>query len=146
MDKIHIKLDNLKTTQSFAQKLAKLLPIGTVIAMKGDLGTGKTTFSQAFGKGLGIKDDIGSPTFKLVSEYNGKDFRLYHIDCYRLENDKDFFNIGGEDYLDPTDGITIIEWADKLEKVLPMNCIHMEFKRIKDEPEKRELFITGLEL
>lgn len=145
MDKIHMTLKNVNMTQMFAQKMAALLPVGTVIAMTGELGSGKTTFSQAFGKGLGVKDDIGSPTFKLVSEYKGSHIRFYHIDCYRMENEKDFFNIGGENYLDPSDGITIIEWADKLEKALPLNCIQMEFKRIKDEPEKRELYITGLE-
>ncbi len=138
-------LENLRSTQSFAQKLAALLPSGTVIALTGDLGSGKTTFSQAFGKGLGVNDDIGSPTFKLVSEYNGSDIRLYHIDCYRLEHEKDFLNIGGENYLDPTDGITLIEWADKIEKLLPMDCIRMNFGRLQNEPDKRDLIIEGLE-
>ncbi len=81
----------------------------------------------------------------MVSEYNGSDIRLYHIDCYRLEHEKDFLNIGGENYLDPTDGITLIEWADKIEKLLPMDCIRMNFGRLQNEPDKRDLIIEGLE-
>ena len=145
MKKIHMTLENLKATQTFAQKLAALLPVGTVIALIGELGSGKTTFSQAFGLGLGIQDQIGSPTFKLASEYTGSDIKMYHIDCYRLEHEKDFLNIGGENYLDPADGITLIEWAEKIEKILPTNCIQMNFNRMKSEPDKRDLIITGLE-
>ncbi len=144
MSIINVNLNSVNSTQSFAQKLASLLSAGTVIAMTGDLGTGKTTFTQGFAKGLGVQSDVGSPTFKLVSEYEGADLKLYHIDCYRLNNETEFMNIGGENYLDPVEGITIIEWSEKIAKVLPGNCIKLHFKRVKDSENKRELTIKGL--
>lgn len=144
MSIINVNLNSVNSTQSFAQKLASLLSAGTVIAMKGELGTGKTTFTQGFAKGLGVQSIVGSPTFKLVSEYEGADLMLYHIDCFRLKNETEFMNIGGENYLDPVDGITIIEWSENIENVLPDNCIKLHFKRVKDSENKRELTIEGL--
>ena len=93
-----IVFNSFKETQSFAADFAKTIPPGTVIGLLGNLGTGKTTFSQGFANGLGIKDKVISPTFKLVSEYNS-DPPLYHIDCYRLDSSFDFLNIGGEEFI-----------------------------------------------
>lgn len=144
MSIINVNLNSVNSTQSFAQKLASLLSAGTVIAMTGDLGTGKTTFTQGFAKGLGVQGNVGSPTFKLISEYEGADLMLYHIDCYRLKNESEFMNIGGENYLDPVDGITIIEWSENIANVLPDNCIKLHFERVKGSEDKRELTIEGL--
>ena len=72
-------------TQSIAANLANSLPLGVVIALIGNLGSGKTTFTQGFAKGLGISEHVGSPTFKLVSEYDGQKGKLIHVDAYRLE-------------------------------------------------------------
>lgn len=114
-----------------------------VIAMTGELGSGKTTFTQGFAQGMGIKDNVGSPTFKLVSEYQGEHLLLNHVDCYRLENEKDFFNIGGEMYLEPDNSITIIEWSEKIAKVVPCDAIKIDFKRIPEKPYGRTLVIEG---
>jgi len=114
-----------------------------VIAMTGDLGSGKTTFTQGFARGMGIKDNVGSPTFKLVSEYKGEHLLLNHVDCYRLENEKDFFNIGGEKYLEPDGAITIIEWSEKITNVIPWDAIIIDFKRIPEKPDVRILMIEG---
>jgi len=94
-------------TKSFASNYANQIPNGKILALIGNLGTGKTTFSQGFALGLGINESIISPTFKLVSEYHGQR-TLNHIDCYRLESSIDFLNIGGENFLNSSDGITII--------------------------------------
>ena len=83
-------------TQKFGQNLAPRIPDKSVIALIGELGTGKTTFTQGFAKGIGIEDHVISPTFKLVSEYNCNDQILYHIDCYRLNTPEEFLNIDGE--------------------------------------------------
>ena len=131
-------------TQSFAADFAKTVPLGTVIGLIGDLGTGKTTFSQGFAKGLGIKDKVISPTFKLVSEYEGKN-PFYHIDCYRLESSFDFLNIGGEEYLVSDDGVTLIEWADIIGELLPEDTVRIRFSRIQDHPESRQIEIKGFE-
>ena len=98
-------------TKSFARSYANQIPNGKVLALIGNLGAGKTTFSQGFALGLGVDDPIISPTFKLVSEYHGERI-LNHIDCYRLDSSRDFLNIGGENFLNCEDGVTIIEWAD----------------------------------
>ena len=86
-----------KETKVFASKLAQEIPNGTVIALIGNLGTGKTTFSQGFAYGIGIDQSVISPTFKLVSEYEGER-TLNHIDCYRLNSAQDFLNIGAVSY------------------------------------------------
>ena len=98
-------------TKEFASQLAKKVPDGKIIALIGNLGTGKTTLSQGFALGMNIDESVISPTFKLVSEYYG-DRTLNHIDCYRLESSSDFLNIGGENLINCEDGVTLIEWAD----------------------------------
>ena len=82
-------------TYYLARKFAQSISKGNVIALIGNLGTGKTTFTKGLAKALGILENVGSPTFKLVSEYVGTDSVLYHIDAYRLEGSKDFLNIAG---------------------------------------------------
>jgi len=138
-----IQCHSIAETQSFAESFAKKLPIGSVVALIGNLGTGKTTFTQGFAKGLNISERVGSPTFKLVSEYDGAPHKLYHIDAYRLESVNDFMNIGGETFLDPWDGVTLIEWADIIHDVLPPKVITIRFSRIQGKEESRQLDIDG---
>jgi len=89
---VKVICNSAQETKDFASGLSKKLQKGQVIALNGDLGSGKTTFSQGFAKGLGIAQHVGSPTFKLVSEYFGKVLKLYHVDCYRLKNADEFLN------------------------------------------------------
>lgn len=138
-----IELKSVSVTQDFAAEMAAKIQDSCVIAMTGNLGSGKTTFTQGFAKGMGIDEQVGSPTFKIVSEYPGNQWKLYHVDCYRLENETDFFNIGGEKYLDPENAVTIIEWSEKIENVIPENAIRMNFSRTADKPESRSILITG---
>lgn len=142
-DHFTINLDSISATQKFASEMAAKIQNSCVIAMTGDLGSGKTTFTQGFARGMGIKDNVGSPTFKLVSEYKGEHLLLNHVDCYRLENEKDFFNIGGEKYLEPDGAITIIEWSEKITNVIPWDAIIIDFKRIPEKPDVRILMIEG---
>jgi len=130
-------------TQAFAADYAASVEAGTVIALIGNLGTGKTTFTQGFARGLGIVDSVGSPTFKIVSEYTGGRLILNHVDCYRLKNGADFLNIGGEALLNPDSGVTLIEWADLIADILPENTIRIDFKRIVDAVDSRELSMIG---
>jgi len=136
--------NSVKETKTFAEKLSKKIKQGQVVALIGDLGSGKTTFSQGFAKGLGINQHVGSPTFKLVSEYNGSYLDLYHVDCYRLNNFEEFLNLGGENLLLPINGITLIEWADIIQELLPQETIEIKFSRVKDNPNKRLLRINGI--
>ena len=130
-------------TKIIASNMAKDIKINSVIALYGDIGTGKTTFTQGFALGLGVNEHVTSPTFKLVSEYSGDSKKLYHVDCYRMKRSTDFLNIGGELFLNPCDGITIIEWANVIDDLLLSDTISVQFKRNFEKPEKRILKIKG---
>ena len=127
-----------------SKKLARNINPGITISLIGDLGTGKTTFTKGFARQLGIKDHVTSPTFKLISEYQGKKYKLNHIDAYRMNGPEDFLNIGGEEYLTSKNSITIIEWGDLLNDILPSKTIRVNLKRIKSPKESREIKIAGI--
>ena len=131
-------------TQSFAADLANFLQTVIVIALIGNLGSGKTTFTQGFAKGLGISEHVGSPTFKLVSEYDGQKGKLIHVDAYRLKGIDDFLNIGGGDILATPCAMILIEWGDKLESILPPDAIRIFFKRVLDVENERVISVKGL--
>lgn len=133
---------SLDETKQLAAKIAKKVERGVIIALIGDLGTGKTIFAQGFAKAMGISETVGSPTFKLISEYKGSKSWLYHIDCYRLKNAQQFINIGGEEYLTTATGITLIEWADVIEEILPKDTIIIKLKRIIGKSNHREIIIS----
>ena len=137
--------NSVDETKKFAIKLSKKFKKGQVIALIGDLGSGKTTFSQGIAEGLGIEQHVGSPTFKLVSEYVGEVLKLYHVDCYRLKNFDEFLNLGGENLLLPDNGITLIEWANVIQELLPEDVVKIVFSRAKGDPNKRLLRIIGIE-
>ena len=118
---------NFKTTTSeetikLGEKIGSALKAGDIIAMKGTLGAGKTTITKGIAAALGIEDTITSPTFCLISEYEGKKLPLYHMDVYRLDSEEDFLNLGVEEML-YGDGVCIIEWSEKVMKVLPKKRI-----------------------
>ena len=136
---MEIVLNSVQEMQTFAKNLAKKIPGGTIIALIGNLGSGKTTFAQGFARGLGIQDSVISPTFKLVSEYEGTHYPLYHIDC-----SEDFLNIGGENYLNPENGITLIEWAERIEPFWTDRWILIHFSRLYENVNARSIKITGL--
>ena len=136
------RLESPEITQAFASDLAKKIKTGTVIALIGNLGAGKTTFAKGFAKGLGFSDHVISPTFKLISEYIGN-INLYHIDCYRIDTSFDFLNIGGEHYLNPIDGITLIEWPERINNLWSDDWVFIYFERIDEEPNTRTIKIKG---
>ncbi|MFH0771484.1 MAG: tRNA (adenosine(37)-N6)-threonylcarbamoyltransferase complex ATPase subunit type 1 TsaE [Candidatus Omnitrophota bacterium] len=126
---------NPKETVELGERIAKRLKLGDVVALSGDLGAGKTTFVKGIAKGLGVKDygRVNSPSFVLVKEYKGR-IPLFHFDVYRLENLKDIEDIGYEDYLGRK-GVVVIEWAKKMERILPKDHLDISFK-IKSENER----------
>jgi len=134
----------VEETQDLAKKLAKNINPGITISLIGDLGTGKTTFTKGFARQMGIKDHVTSPTFKLISEYQGEKYKLNHIDAYRMNGPEDFLNIGGEEYLLSKNSITIIEWGDLLNDILPSKTIRVNFARIKSPKESRKIEISGI--
>ena len=100
-----------------------------VICLNGELGTGKTVFAKGFAQALGIEETITSPTFNIVKEYDTGELPLYHMDVYRLEDNKD--NIGIKDYFN-NGGITIIEWADMIEDELPEERLDINFRFVDE--------------
>ncbi len=122
-------------TVNLAKDLASGLKAGDIIALIGDIGTGKTTFVKAIAKALGISETVSSPTFTIVREYRSGKFPLFHFDVYRLSNEDEFYDIGAEEYL-YGDGITIIEWADIVEDALPLNTMIIEIKYGNNEGER----------
>ena len=138
--------ESIEETQKVAKNLAKKTLPGSVIALIGELGAGKTTFTKGFAREMGVKDSVTSPTFKLVSEYKGKKYVLNHVDAYRMEGPKDFLNIGGEEYLTAKNSITIIEWGDLLSDLLSEETITVHFKRIKIPKESRKIEIKGIKI
>ena len=123
-----IRIRNEEETKAFGIKLAESLKPGSVIALIGDLGTGKTTLTKYIAEGLGIKEMITSPTFTIVSEYHSGRLPLYHFDVYRLKDGEDLFETGAEEYF-YAGGVCIIEWADQVAEILPDDtmCIFLEY-------------------
>lgn len=108
-------------TINLGKKIGSLLKKGDIIAMQGTLAAGKTTITKGIAQALGITDTITSPTFCLISEYYGS-MPLYHFDVYRLDGTEDFINLGADDML-YGDGVSIIEWSEKIMEELPSNTI-----------------------
>ena len=141
-----------KETQEIASKLAvKIsggLPAGKagVIALEGELGAGKTTFAQAFAKALGIKSKVKSPTFNILKKYgvprstlHGLRF-LYHIDCYRLKDEKDAEPLGIKEIFKEKNSIVLIEWPERIKKILPKSVIKIHIDHLG--PDKRKIKIS----
>ena len=129
--------------EAFGMEMALTIPVGTVIGLKGELGTGKTTFAKGFAMGLGINEHVTSPTFKIVSEYDGESCTLFHVDCYRLNDYTEFISIDAERFLYPEDGITLIEWADRIEEIIPEHCPYINFKMDDDFENHRVVNLIG---
>ena len=104
-------------TEKIGAALAKLLPPGTVIAYRGDLGAGKTAFTRGLARGLGYKEPVTSPTYTIVNEYLGGRLPLFHFDMYRLSSSDDLWDIGWEDYLE-RGGICAVEWSENVADAL----------------------------
>lgn len=121
-------------TFNFGKKYAESLKSGDVVVLNGDMGAGKTVFSKGVAKGLGIEDEVLSPTYAYMNDYGGK---LYHFDCYRLKDGAQAEALGLTDYF-YADGVCLIEWAENIKSVLPENVKTVTFKKIADDI--RELY------
>lgn len=146
--------EGAKETQKFAAKLAEKLirrlaerksKKALVVALEGELGAGKTTFTKGFSKALGIREKVLSPTFVLIHKHritNSKkrmansSFRnFYHIDCYRLKSEKDLLKLGVKGIFNNPENIVLLEWADRVKKVIPKNAVWIHFDHIDPEVE-----------
>ncbi len=111
-------------TERIGYALGKELRKGDVVSLRGSLGAGKTVLAKGIARALGITESIVSPTFTLVQEYDGA-MKLYHLDLYRLSGEDEFESMGGEEFLYP-DGVTLVEWSEKIGSMLPDTTIYIE--------------------
>ena len=130
---IHIK--NEKDTEQFGYELGRKVQPGTVIALVGDLGTGKTTLTKSIARGLGIDDVITSPTFNIVKEYRSGRLPLFHFDVYRIGDIDEMFEIGYEEYFFG-DGVCVVEWADIIEEIIPEDAVIIRISYGASEGER----------
>ncbi|SDX53985.1 tRNA threonylcarbamoyladenosine biosynthesis protein TsaE [Marininema mesophilum] len=126
-----------KETRALASHIAISLQAGDVIALEGDLGAGKTTFSQGVARGLGIEAPIDSPTFTLIKEYDQGRLPFIHMDVYRLEDGGE--ELGWEEYF-YGNAVALVEWADRIKDWLPERFIHIEIKRV--DGDRRMITVT----
>ncbi len=115
-------------TFSLGEKLGKGVESGAVICVNGDLGAGKTVFTQGFAKGLGIDEPISSPTFTIVQEYHTGRIPLYHFDVYRIGDASELIDIGCEDYFFGN-GVCLIEWACLIEDIIPEDAMYVTIEK-----------------
>jgi tRNA threonylcarbamoyladenosine biosynthesis protein TsaE len=131
-------------TLKIGRILGSCLENGDIVCLEGDLGSGKTVFAKGIAKGIGISEDITSPTFVLVNEYRGEKF-LYHFDVYRIADSEEFVDSGLDEYFDGT-GIVVVEWADKIKDILPPEYIRVVIERGQDDNSRViEVFFQGTE-
>lgn len=130
-------------TLKLGESIGKKLKSGSVLALKGDLGGGKTTFTKGIAKGMGIKEEVTSPSFTLMKIYKTKEGSLYHFDFYRIDSPKDMAGYELEEALRDEKGIVIVEWAEKIETVLPKEKLVVKFKYINEDSRELTLDPTG---
>jgi len=129
-------------TQALAASLLATLGKGTVLALHGELGSGKTCFVQGLAAALGVHQAVTSPTFTLINEYTGR-WPLYHLDLYRIGGTGNLAGLGLEDYMEP-DGLTVIEWAERASDLLPESALHLYFEALADR-DARSIKIVACE-
>ena len=130
---------SVEETVALGENFSGTLSAGTVVALFGDLGTGKTHFIKGVCRGLGVHEHVASPTFTIINEYDAGGVKICHVDCYRLQSAKELRDIGFEDYLFGS-YICLIEWADRVEKLLPPVRFDVRFQ-LGAEENMREIII-----
>ena len=129
-------------TINFAENFANQLHKKDIVVLSGDLGSGKTKFVQGVLKHFGLENEISSPTFTIVNEYNANICPIYHFDVYRLADIDEFYAMGGEEYFE--NGICLIEWGEIIEDALPSNYIKITFSKNEENDNYRELNIERI--
>lgn len=130
-------------TLYLANKLASKLHNGDIVVLSGDLGAGKTKFTEGILSYFGLDNEISSSTFTIVNEYNvDNNINLYHFDVYRLSSTDEFYAIGGDEYFEK--GICIIEWGEIIKDALPSNYIHISFERNLENENVRIINVKSI--
>lgn len=140
-NKILVKTTSAEETKRAGAVLAKTLSPGKVVALFGDLGSGKTVLAKGIAQALGVRDEVTSPTFTILAEYEAENGAvLRHFDMYRITSKEDLFDIGYYESLEPP-FITVIEWSENIEDLLPEDAILVRFSKTGDECREIEILV-----
>ena len=131
-----------KDTIELGKKIASQLQIGDIIILSGDLGSGKTKLTEGILTYFNLQDEISSPTFTIVNEYDTEKIKIFHFDVYRLADVDEFFAIGGEEYFEK--GASIIEWGEMIEDYIPQRYLKLEFSRDNVNENQRLINIENI--
>ena len=131
-------------TIELGKKIAQKLKKGDIIVLTGELGSGKTKLTEGILTYFGLQNEISSPTFTIVNEYDTNKFKIFHFDVYRLSDVDEFYAIGGEEYFEQ--GVSIIEWGEMIKEALPEKFINITFQRHLDNENIRKIKIENLVL
>lgn len=142
MKNIKLESNSNIDTIKIAQKLAGVLSNGDLVILTGELGSGKTKFTEGFLSFYKIEDEISSPTFNIVNEYTSNNINIYHFDVYRLTDSDEFYEIGGEEYFDK--GICLIEWGEIIKDILPNKYLEIKFEKDINNDNKRILNLNAI--
>lgn len=129
---------SINEMDTFAKEIANNIKNGDIICLCGDLGSGKTAFSQFFAKHMGIKEEITSPTFNIVNQYEIDDFYFFHFDVYRINSVEEIIDLGYEEYFF-SNGICLIEWADLIKDIIPKKATWIYIKKDLEKGENYRL-------
>ena len=130
-----IHIANEKETEELGERIGRDADAGTVIALIGDLGTGKTPLTKSIARGLGVTETVTSPTFNIIREYRSGRLPLYHFDVYRIADPDEMYELGYEEYF-YGDGICVVEWADIIEELIPEDAVTIHIDRGASEEER----------
>ena len=135
-------VNSVDKTFEIGEKIGSLAKSGDIFCLTGDLGTGKTHITKGIAKGLGVKENITSPTFNIVNEYHDGRLTLYHFDVYRVNDPDEIYAIGFDEYIF-SDGVSIIEWANYIESLIPDEYVHISISKLPELGENfRKIKIT----
>lgn len=145
--KVEVVSRSAEETRQIGARLGRRLRPGDVVLLHGDLGSGKTTLAQGMARGLGVREYVQSPTFALIAEHvgegpDGSPLRLYHLDLYRLTDERDLDSFGYDQYLAPDDGVTVIEWPERAGAWLPERYILVRLAWVA--PDARRMAFEGV--
>ena len=125
---ITIESNSAEETFALGQKIGERVKPGTIISLTGDLGVGKTVFSQGFGAGIGVEEPVNSPTFTIVQVYEEGRLPFYHFDVYRIADEEELYEIGFDEMIDG-DGVSLIEWANLIPRSLPEHYTEIRIEK-----------------
>ena len=135
MNTYNFSSNSINDTLMLGKNLASLLKKGDLVVLSGELGAGKTKFTEGFLKFFNLEDEISSPTFIIVNDYKKYYISIYHFDVYRLEDVAEFYEIGGDEYFE--NGICLIEWGELIKDALPKSFISIDITKLENDENKR---------